>query len=120
MLILAPNASKVVTPRCIIATLSSNFDLRLWSATRNSLKGEWKKVLDVTPYLLDKLKALSDDSQIIWTLHAQAISAFPLSYTLHLEFTSSQVYVGLEPILASHLLPRAVDHSWQWAIELAA
>ncbi|EKM83014.1 hypothetical protein AGABI1DRAFT_118415 [Agaricus bisporus var. burnettii JB137-S8] len=62
------------TSGCIVATLSSNLDLRLWSAARNSLKGEWKKVYDVTPYLLDKFQALSDDSQIIWTLHSQVTS----------------------------------------------
>lgn len=33
-----------VTLRCILATLNSNMEVALWSASKNHLKGEWHKV----------------------------------------------------------------------------
>lgn len=41
------------TPRsCILATLSSNMDLTLWTAAKNCLKGEWTKVRSTATALL--------------------------------------------------------------------
>lgn len=67
----------MINIRCIIATLSSNSDLRLWAATRNPLKGEWDKVFDATPYLLERFReTLPDHSQTAHTLRAQVVSEF--------------------------------------------
>ncbi|KAG6909755.1 hypothetical protein DXG01_015471 [Tephrocybe rancida] len=38
---------------CILAGLTSNMDLTLWTAAKNCLKGEWIKVCEVTPFLLE-------------------------------------------------------------------
>ncbi|KAJ6598219.1 putative zinc-finger of transcription factor IIIC complex-domain-containing protein [Mycena vulgaris] len=38
---------------CVLAALSSSMDLTLWTAGRNGLKGEWIKIYDVTPFLLE-------------------------------------------------------------------
>ncbi|KAF9449875.1 hypothetical protein P691DRAFT_727240 [Macrolepiota fuliginosa MF-IS2] len=63
------------TAGCVIATLSSNLDLSLWTATRNPLKGEWVKVFDVTPYLLERFQTtLPDQGQTAQTLRAQVVS----------------------------------------------
>ncbi|KAJ8085355.1 hypothetical protein PM082_011017 [Marasmius tenuissimus] len=43
----APNAG------CIMAILTANMDLSLWRATKNALKGEWIKILDIPPILLE-------------------------------------------------------------------
>ncbi|KAK0457870.1 transcription factor IIIC subunit delta N-term-domain-containing protein [Desarmillaria tabescens] len=37
----------------VAAVLSSNMDLSLWSASKNSIQGEWIKVFDTTPFLVD-------------------------------------------------------------------
>ncbi|KAJ7097604.1 putative zinc-finger of transcription factor IIIC complex-domain-containing protein [Mycena epipterygia] len=42
---------------CILAALSSSMDLTLWTAGRNGLKGEWIKIFDVTPFLLEHFAA---------------------------------------------------------------
>ncbi|GLB40900.1 putative transcription factor IIIC subunit delta N-term [Lyophyllum shimeji] len=44
---------------CILAALTSNMDLTLWAAAKNYLKGEWIRVFEVTPFLLE---AFSGDS----------------------------------------------------------
>ncbi|KAK1231488.1 hypothetical protein PQX77_005399 [Marasmius sp. AFHP31] len=36
-----------------MATLTANMDLSLWRATKNALKGEWIKILDIPPILLE-------------------------------------------------------------------
>lgn len=60
---------------CILATLSSNMDLTLWTAAKNCLKGEWVKVYEVTPFLLD-LFASNDGqaSAAAQVLNAQIVS----------------------------------------------
>ncbi|KAK7435518.1 hypothetical protein VKT23_019640 [Stygiomarasmius scandens] len=52
-----------VTPDagCVMATLSTNMDLTLWTAGKNALKGEWAKAFDVTPFLIEKF--LKDESK---------------------------------------------------------
>ncbi|KAJ6551185.1 putative zinc-finger of transcription factor IIIC complex-domain-containing protein [Mycena capillaripes] len=42
---------------CIIAALSSSMDFTLWTANRNGIKGEWTKIYDITPFLLDHYSA---------------------------------------------------------------
>ncbi|KAF5383668.1 hypothetical protein D9615_003786 [Tricholomella constricta] len=44
---------------CILAALTSNMDLTLWTAAKNCLKGEWIKIHEVTPFLL---KTFAGDS----------------------------------------------------------
>jgi general transcription factor 3C protein 4 len=67
---------------CIIATLSSNLDLVLWSATRNPLKGEWAKTFEVTPYLVERFQTTMPElSQTAQTLRAQVVS---MSQVVHL------------------------------------
>ncbi|KAF5354179.1 hypothetical protein D9756_007082 [Leucocoprinus leucothites] len=63
------------TSGCIVATLSSNLDFTLWTATRNSLKGEWTSTLGVTAFLIEKFQAaMSEVSQMARTLRAQVVS----------------------------------------------
>ncbi|KXN82242.1 Putative transcription factor tau subunit sfc9 [Leucoagaricus sp. SymC.cos] len=72
------------TSGCIIATLSSNLDLVLWTATRNSLKGEWSKTFEVTPYLIETFQTTSAElSHTKQTLHAQIVS---ICWTPHPDF----------------------------------
>ncbi|KAL1747153.1 transcription factor IIIC subunit delta N-term-domain-containing protein, partial [Schizophyllum fasciatum] len=37
---------------CILVTLTSNMDLTMWSGGKNAFKGEWYKLVEVTPRLL--------------------------------------------------------------------
>ncbi|KAK0203092.1 transcription factor IIIC subunit delta N-term-domain-containing protein [Desarmillaria ectypa] len=59
---------------CVAAVLSSNMDLSLWSASKNSIQGEWIKVFDATPFLVD--------------LASNGISATGLSQLLQAQITS--------------------------------
>ncbi|KAJ7240849.1 putative zinc-finger of transcription factor IIIC complex-domain-containing protein [Mycena haematopus] len=56
---------------CIVAALSSSMDLTLWTAGRNGLKGEWIKIFDVTPFLLDHF---SEANNTVRALKSQVIS----------------------------------------------
>ncbi|KAJ7916764.1 putative zinc-finger of transcription factor IIIC complex-domain-containing protein [Mycena leptocephala] len=56
---------------CIVAALSSSMDLTLWTAARNGLKGEWMKIYDITPFLLDHY---SEESNTVRALKSQVIS----------------------------------------------
>ncbi|KAJ7780218.1 transcription factor IIIC subunit delta N-term-domain-containing protein [Mycena maculata] len=38
---------------CIAAILSSNMDLSLWHTPKNTIKGEWVKLCDVTPFIAE-------------------------------------------------------------------
>lgn len=61
--------------RCIIATLSSNLELNLWTANRNALKGEWTRDFGVTAYLVDKFQTtMLKSSQTVQALRAQVVS----------------------------------------------
>lgn len=42
---------------CILATLTSNMDLTMWSGGKNAFKGEWYKLVEVTPRLLHIVEA---------------------------------------------------------------
>ncbi|KAJ3511250.1 hypothetical protein NLJ89_g4210 [Agrocybe chaxingu] len=46
---------------CIFATLTSNMDLNLWTATKNYLKGEWIKIFEIAPYLLNIIAPEDED-----------------------------------------------------------
>jgi hypothetical protein len=79
---------------CVLAALSSNMDLTLWTAATNNLKEEWIKVCsldsaildidlgspfqihDVTPFLLDTYSQEGDQSMTAQALQAQVISEF--------------------------------------------
>ncbi|KAJ7444557.1 putative zinc-finger of transcription factor IIIC complex-domain-containing protein [Mycena galericulata] len=56
---------------CVVAALSSSMDLTLWTAGRNGLKGEWIKIYDVTPLLLDHF---SDEGNCLRALKSQVVS----------------------------------------------
>ncbi|KDR79253.1 hypothetical protein GALMADRAFT_93153 [Galerina marginata CBS 339.88] len=79
---------------CVYATLSSNMDVNLWAAGKNYLKGEWVKISDVTPCLLNYV-ASSDDVKMTTAsvLRAQ---------TTCIEWTP-QADFGLSPSPTTHL-----------------
>ncbi|KAJ7779200.1 putative zinc-finger of transcription factor IIIC complex-domain-containing protein [Mycena metata] len=56
---------------CILAALSSSMDLTIWTAGRNGLKGEWIKLFDVTPFLLDHF---AGENNTVRALRSQVIS----------------------------------------------
>ncbi|KAJ7182836.1 putative zinc-finger of transcription factor IIIC complex-domain-containing protein [Mycena crocata] len=56
---------------CVFAALSSSMDLTLWAAGRNCMKGEWVKIFDVTPFLLDHF---SHEGNAVRALKSQVIS----------------------------------------------
>ncbi|KAJ7312923.1 putative zinc-finger of transcription factor IIIC complex-domain-containing protein [Mycena albidolilacea] len=62
-----------ISPRagCIVAALSSSMDLTLWTAGRNGIKGEWIKICDVTPLLLEHF---SEEINTVRALKSQVIS----------------------------------------------
>ncbi|KAJ8093131.1 hypothetical protein PM082_020616 [Marasmius tenuissimus] len=62
----APNAG------CIMAILTANMDLSLWRATKNALKGEWTKILDIPPILLETFD--SSPTSLHQTLSSQVVS----------------------------------------------
>ncbi|KXN82213.1 hypothetical protein AN958_02928, partial [Leucoagaricus sp. SymC.cos] len=62
--------------RRTIATLNSSLDLALWAAAPNSLKGEWAKTFEVTPYLIEAFQTtLAELSQTEQTLHTQILDS---------------------------------------------
>ncbi|KIK63290.1 hypothetical protein GYMLUDRAFT_196921 [Collybiopsis luxurians FD-317 M1] len=58
---------------CVLAVLSSNMDLSLWMAGKNGLKGEWKKLSNVTSTLLDTFIKDRSLSRIAATITAQIL-----------------------------------------------
>ncbi|KAJ7489173.1 putative zinc-finger of transcription factor IIIC complex-domain-containing protein [Mycena latifolia] len=56
---------------CVLAALSSSMDLTLWTAGRNGMKGEWIKIYDITPFLLDHF---SSEVNAVRALKSQVIS----------------------------------------------
>ncbi|KAJ7040982.1 putative zinc-finger of transcription factor IIIC complex-domain-containing protein [Mycena alexandri] len=56
---------------CVLAALSSSMDLTIWTAGRNGLKGEWIKLFDVTPFLLDQF---SEENNTVRALRSQVVS----------------------------------------------
>ncbi|KAF9269144.1 hypothetical protein L218DRAFT_422632 [Marasmius fiardii PR-910] len=56
---------------CIICVLTTNMDLSLWKPTKNALKGEWIKILDIVPILLDTYEF---HSPLMRTLSSQVVS----------------------------------------------
>ncbi|THU78751.1 hypothetical protein K435DRAFT_973415 [Dendrothele bispora CBS 962.96] len=64
-----------VTPDagCVMATLSTNMDLTLWTAGKNALKGEWIKNFDVTPFLIENFIKDESKTRTENTLTAQII-----------------------------------------------
>lgn len=56
------------------AVLSSNMDLSLWSASKNSIQGEWIKVFDVTPFLVNLVSIGASDTGLSQLLQAQVTS----------------------------------------------
>lgn len=56
---------------CVVAVLSSNFDLSLWASSKNRYKGRWNKIQDVTSWLELQLSARSSQSRSEETIQAQ-------------------------------------------------
>ncbi|TEB30888.1 hypothetical protein FA13DRAFT_1754967 [Coprinellus micaceus] len=48
--------------RSVIAVMTSNMDISLWKAGKNYLKGEWQRIVDVTPKLLSHFNHSVDRS----------------------------------------------------------
>ncbi|KAF8166560.1 transcription factor IIIC subunit delta N-term-domain-containing protein [Mycena galopus ATCC 62051] len=67
---------------CIAAILSSNMDLSLWHAAKNSMKGEWAKLCDATPFIAE-LAAQEPYSTTEQTLRSQITS---LLWSSHADF----------------------------------
>lgn len=81
--------------RCIIATLSSNLELNLWTANRNALKGEWTRDFGVTAYLINKFQTtMLESSRTAQALQAQVVSMLWRSSSQHIWLTGLQVYAG--------------------------
>ncbi|KAF8066594.1 transcription factor IIIC subunit delta N-term-domain-containing protein [Lyophyllum atratum] len=60
---------------CVLAALTSNMDLTLWTAAKNCLKGEWIKVYEVTPFLLETFSGDSSPAgQTVQALKSQITS----------------------------------------------
>ncbi|KAF8884432.1 putative zinc-finger of transcription factor IIIC complex-domain-containing protein, partial [Gymnopilus junonius] len=59
---------------CVYVTLSSNMDVNLWIAGKNYLKGEWSKICDVTPCLLNHAAPKDEEKfNIVAILKAQIV-----------------------------------------------
>ncbi|KIM44974.1 hypothetical protein M413DRAFT_442941 [Hebeloma cylindrosporum] len=73
-----------VNGRCIFATLSSNMDLIFWAAGKNYLKGEYTKVNEVTPFLLNLVAPTEEaKTNAVNVLKAQVVS---IEWTPQAEF----------------------------------
>ncbi|KAJ7669205.1 hypothetical protein DFH06DRAFT_1468843 [Mycena polygramma] len=65
---------------CMAAILSSNMDISLWHAAKDTIKGEWAKLCEVTPFIAElacqephSRTEQTDRSQItslLWSNHA--------------------------------------------------
>ncbi|EDR05691.1 uncharacterized protein LACBIDRAFT_329590 [Laccaria bicolor S238N-H82] len=66
--------------RCVVAVLSSNFDLSLWASSKNRYKGRWNKIQDVTSWLELQLSARSSQSRSEETIQAQVTCEIQLAY----------------------------------------
>ncbi|KIK07830.1 hypothetical protein K443DRAFT_128926 [Laccaria amethystina LaAM-08-1] len=62
---------------CVVAVLSSNFDLSLWASSKNRYKGRWNKIQDVTSWLELQLAARSRSEE---TIQAQVTCEIQLAY----------------------------------------
>ncbi|KAJ4474255.1 putative zinc-finger of transcription factor IIIC complex-domain-containing protein [Lentinula aciculospora] len=58
---------------CVLAVLSSNMDLSLWIAGKNALKGEWKKISNVTTIILESFLKNQSLSRTANTIAAQIL-----------------------------------------------
>ncbi|KAG5724095.1 Profilin-2, partial [Termitomyces sp. T112] len=60
---------------CILAGLTSNMDLTLWTASKNCLKGEWIKACEVTTFLLETFAGdTTSTGQTVQALNSQTTS----------------------------------------------
>ncbi|KAJ6485623.1 transcription factor IIIC subunit delta N-term-domain-containing protein [Mycena sanguinolenta] len=59
---------------CVVAILSSNMDLSLWRAAKNSTKGEWAKFFEVTPFIAELVSLKSPLSTAEQTIRSQITS----------------------------------------------
>ncbi|RDB16625.1 hypothetical protein Hypma_002848 [Hypsizygus marmoreus] len=69
---------------CILAALTCNMDLTLWTASKNCLKGEWIKIFDVTPFLLEVFSA--DSGSASMTAQALRAQITSISWSRQAEF----------------------------------
>ncbi|KAF7303878.1 hypothetical protein MIND_00617900 [Mycena indigotica] len=109
---LSPNAT------CIVAALTSSMDLSLWTSQRNALNGEWSKIFDVTPFLLDYF---SDESSSVRALRAQITS---IHWSLQCDFGIRPATLDGSLLVAGNragmlLVFSAVVVSQQWIIRVA-
>ncbi|KAI0251386.1 putative zinc-finger of transcription factor IIIC complex-domain-containing protein [Lactifluus subvellereus] len=57
---------------CVLAIVSTNFELSLWCSVKNQLAGQWTKLQDATPYLRS-LAVAQTDSRLQQTLRTQVV-----------------------------------------------
>ncbi|KIY66180.1 hypothetical protein CYLTODRAFT_464179 [Cylindrobasidium torrendii FP15055 ss-10] len=74
------------TLRCVLAVLTSNMDLTLFSAGKNRLKGEWSLTHRVTPFIIKTLHEGNDDPSVADVLKTQIVS---VSWTPQADFSVS-------------------------------
>ncbi|KAJ6580956.1 putative zinc-finger of transcription factor IIIC complex-domain-containing protein [Mycena capillaripes] len=67
---------------CVAAILSSNMDLTLWRAAKNTIKGEWAKICQATPFITE-LASWEPHSKAEQTLRSQITS---LLWSSHADF----------------------------------
>ncbi|KAJ7777231.1 putative zinc-finger of transcription factor IIIC complex-domain-containing protein [Mycena metata] len=67
---------------CIAALLSSNMDLSLWHAAKNTIKGEWAKLCEATPLIIE-LISRGPHSKVEQTLRSQITC---LLWSTHADF----------------------------------
>ncbi|KAJ7851579.1 hypothetical protein B0H13DRAFT_2085318, partial [Mycena leptocephala] len=67
---------------CVAAILSSNMDLSLWRAAKNTIKGEWAKLCKLTPFIAE-LASRESHSKAEQTLRSQITS---LLWSSHADF----------------------------------
>ncbi|KAJ7881179.1 transcription factor IIIC subunit delta N-term-domain-containing protein [Mycena leptocephala] len=67
---------------CVAAILSSNMDLSLWHAAKNTIKGEWAKLCELTPFIAE-LASRESHSKAEQTLRSQITS---LLWSSHADF----------------------------------
>ncbi|KAJ7851587.1 hypothetical protein B0H13DRAFT_2085377, partial [Mycena leptocephala] len=67
---------------CVAAILGSNMDLSLWHAAKNTIKGEWAKLCELTPFIAE-LASRESHSKAEQTLRSQITS---LLWSSHADF----------------------------------
>ncbi|KAK7031634.1 transcription factor IIIC subunit delta N-term-domain-containing protein [Favolaschia claudopus] len=71
---------------CVVAILTSNMDVSLWHAVKDRIKGEWLKICEVTPLIMEFVSRESH-SKTEQTLRSQVTS---LLWSSHADFGATR------------------------------